>query len=84
MDNDFKRKVINFIAETSVTLFEASSEIRKENRSTLGAIWLESEFLALGNIAEQLGITSEVNQRYVEIIKEKRGQINDENHREKS
>lgn len=71
MEDDFKRKVINFIAETSVTLFEASKDIRKENRRTLGAIWLESEFLALGNIAEQLGITREVNQRYNEIVKEK-------------
>lgn len=72
MEDDFKRKVINFIAETSVTLFEASKDIRKENRRTLGAIWLESEFLALGNIAEQLGITREVNQRYNEIVAEKR------------
>lgn len=71
MEDDFKRKVINFIAETSVTLFEASKDIRKENRRTLGAIWLESEFLALGNIAEQLGITKEVNQRYNEIVAEK-------------
>lgn len=72
MEEDFKRKVINFIAETSVTLFEASDEICKKKRHTLGAMWLESEFSALNNMARELGIWREVNQRYAEILKEKK------------
>lgn len=71
-DNDFRQRVIDFIAETSVTVFEASDGIRKEYRRTLGAIWLESEFMALNNMARELGIWKEVNARYAEIMESRR------------